>query len=92
MKIPADVSVYVWIGLGLIGFFLLAQLMRHPKQILLRIFRTAVMGCLFVIAVDWIGQYFHYHLPFNPLTALTAGLLGIPGVLALITLQLWVFP
>jgi inhibitor of the pro-sigma K processing machinery len=44
-----------------------------------------------VLAVNWIGGYFHYHLPLNPVTALVAGFLGLPGVAALITMQLWLF-
>lgn len=92
MDLPPSVTVYLWIAGGLVGIFLLAQIFQHPKHSLWLIVRTAVMGCLFILAVDWIGQYFHYHLPFNPLTAVTAGLLGIPGVAALIVMQLWLFP
>jgi inhibitor of the pro-sigma K processing machinery len=85
-------SLFLWVGLGLIATFVVVQLLRYPRQILGKLVRSAVAGCLFVLAVNWIGGYLHFHLPFNPFTALTAGLLGIPGVLALVALHLWVFP
>jgi inhibitor of the pro-sigma K processing machinery len=84
-------TLLLWIGIVLVALFVLSQLVRYPKQILWKVVRTGVFGCLFIFAVNWVGQYFHFHLPFNTLTAVTAGLLGIPGVAALITLQLWVF-
>lgn len=92
MKLPSTMTIYLWIGLGLVAIFVLVQIFQHPKQVFWLIVRTAVMGCLFILAVDWVGQYFHYHLPFNPLTAAAAGLLGVPGVAALIALQLWLYP
>lgn len=79
-------------GAGLLGLFLLTQVVQYPKKILWTLTKSAVFGVLFVVAVNWVGGYFNFHLPFNPATALTAGFLGIPGVLALVTLHLWVFP
>jgi inhibitor of the pro-sigma K processing machinery len=87
----ANVQIYIWLALGLVGLVLMAQVIRYPGQIFWKIAKSAALGCLFVFAVNWIGQYFHYHLPFNPMTAFTAGFLGIPGVVALITLQLWLY-
>jgi len=82
----------LWCGAGLVLLFLIAQVVQYPKLILFRLAKSAVFGVLFVVAVNWIGGYFNFHLPFNPATALTAGFLGIPGVAALVTLHLWVFP
>jgi inhibitor of the pro-sigma K processing machinery len=78
------------IGLFLVGVFVVTQFIRYPGQLLWKIAKSAVLGCLFVFAVNWIGQYFQFHLPFNPITALTAGLLGIPGVIALVVLKAWI--
>ncbi|MCL6626779.1 MULTISPECIES: pro-sigmaK processing inhibitor BofA family protein [Alicyclobacillus] len=85
-------SLYLWAALGLIAVIVLAQAARHPGQVLGKLIRSAAAGCLFVLVVNWLGHYVQFHLPFNPFTALTAGLLGIPGVLALVVLHLWVVP
>lgn len=81
----------LWAGAGLIALVVVAQVVKYPGLIFWKLVKSAVIGCLFIFAIDWVGQYFHYHLPFNPLTALTAGFLGIPGVVALVSLQLWLF-
>ncbi|MCL6516604.1 pro-sigmaK processing inhibitor BofA family protein [Alicyclobacillus sp.] len=81
----------VWIGLALVGVFVVAQVVRYPGQVFWWLVKSAALGCLFVFAVNWVGQYLHYHLPFNPITALTAGFLGIPGLAALILLHLWLY-
>lgn len=85
-------SWLLWIGAGLIGLFIVAQFFRSPTQLMWRAVKGIALGCLFVFAVNWVGGYFNFHLPFNPATALTAGFLGLPGVIALVTLKLWMFP
>jgi inhibitor of the pro-sigma K processing machinery len=84
-------QLILWIGAALVALALVAQVVKYPRQVFWKVLKSAAFGCLFIFAVDWVGQYFHYHLPFNPLTALTAGFLGIPGVVALVTLQLWLY-
>lgn len=84
-------NVILWAGLGIIALVVLAQVVKYPGQIFWKVVKSAILGCLFIFAVNWVGQYFHFHLPFNPITALTAGFLGIPGIAALITVELWLF-
>ncbi|GMA50570.1 sigmaK-factor processing regulatory BofA [Alicyclobacillus contaminans] len=85
----SEQHLLIGIGLFLIGVYAVAQVVRYPRQMAWKLVKSAVLGCLFVLAVNWIGGYFHFHLPFNPVTALTAGFLGIPGVAALIVMKLW---
>lgn len=88
MHIPA---IWLWVGVIIIVALLIGQFFRRPGQVAWLILRNIALGCLFVFAVNWIGGYAHFHLPFNPITALTAGFLGIPGVAALIAFKLWIF-
>lgn len=84
-------SIWLWCGAIIVGALLIGQFFRRPGRATWLILRNVALGCLFVFAVNWVGAYLHFHLPFNPITAITAGLLGIPGVAALIALKLWVF-
>lgn len=86
------VSIWIWILAGIVGVIVIGQFVRRPTTFFLWALRSVAVGCLFVFAINWIGTYLHFHLPFNPATALTAGILGIPGVIALIALQLVLFP
>lgn len=85
-------QVYLWGAIVLIGLYLISQFAKYPGQIAWKLVKTAVAGCVAILAVNWIGGYVHYHLPLNPITAGTAGLLGIPGVAALVALQIWLYP
>lgn len=80
----------IGIGLFLVGVYVVSQFVRYPGQMFWKLVKSAILGCLFVLAVNWIGGYFQFHLPFNPITALTAGFLGIPGVAALVVLKAWI--
>ncbi|MDP9729287.1 pro-sigmaK processing inhibitor BofA family protein [Alicyclobacillus tolerans] len=76
----------------LLALIILAQFFRKPLDGLLTLLKIAVFGCVSIFVINWLGSYVHFHLPFNPATALTAGILGFPGLAALITLKLWIFP
>lgn len=80
----------MWVGLTLIAIFVLAQVAKYPGKILFWIVKSVILGCLFVFAANWVGQYFHFHLPFNAVTTMIAGFLGLPGLAALVTLKLWI--
>jgi inhibitor of the pro-sigma K processing machinery len=83
-------QVLIWAGLALVSVVVLAQLVKYPGKILVWILKSAVLGCLFIFAANWVGQYFHFHLPFNAVTTMIAGFLGLPGLAALVTLKLWI--
>ena len=85
-------SVAWWVVIAAAALFATTQIVQYPGRIAWRLAKSAVLGLVFVLAVNWVGQYFHYHLPLNAMTALTAGFLGIPGVAALVAMHLWVFP
>ncbi|WP_134159668.1 pro-sigmaK processing inhibitor BofA family protein [Alicyclobacillus sacchari] len=84
-------SVWLWGGAIVLGVLIVSQFFQQPGRAAWRIVRNVALGCLFVFAVDWIGSYLHFHVPFNPVTALTAGILGVPGVAALVAMKLWIF-
>lgn len=82
----------LWAAVAAAALFAITQIVQYPGRIAWRLVKSAVLGLVFVLAVNWVGQYFHYHLPLNAMTTLAAGFLGIPGVAALVALHLWVFP
>lgn len=83
--------VLLYAALAIAAVFVIAQVLQHPGQVLWKLLKSVALGCLFILGVNWVGQFLHYHLPFNALTALTAGFLGLPGVGMLIALQLWLY-
>lgn len=73
-------------GLGLL--YLIARVLVLPVRILLRLLYNALVGAVLLALVNFVGSYvLGVYLPINPVTALVAGFLGIPGVVLLIVLQ-----
>ena len=48
-----------------------------------------IVGIVLLYITNFIGTYFSFSLPINPITALIAGFLGIPGIIFLIIFNLF---
>ncbi len=47
-----------------------------------------LIGALFLFFLNAFGSLFDYHLPINMVTSSVSGLLGIPGIIALVAIDL----
>lgn len=70
--------IYALIGLALL--FLIIKLLKWPIKILI----NGIIGIVLLYIANYIGIYFNFAIEINPITALIAGFLGIPGVIFLI--------
>ena len=81
MKIPLEVIAAFAIGfavMALIGYLLLI-----PRRFLWRMAAGGVLGCIAVIILNFFSGFTGFSIALNPFTALTIGLLGLPGALLL---------
>lgn len=77
---------YLIYGLaGIVVLFLLIKLLKWPIKIIL----NGISGVVILYIVNLIGTSFNFSLTINPITALIAGFLGIPGVIVLIIIRLF---
>ena len=51
-----------------------------------------IMGAVILYIVNIVGGKYGMHIPINPSTTLVSGILGFPGVAALIVIQKWIIP
>ena len=70
---------------GVIILFLILKLFKWPLKILL----NGIFGVVLLYIVNLIGANFGFYISINIVTALVAGILGIPGVAALIIFKLF---
>lgn len=49
-----------------------------------------IIGALFLFFLNAFGSVFDYHIPINLVTASVSGFLGIPGLLVLIAIDVFV--
>ena len=72
---------------GIVVLFLLIKLLKWPMKIII----NGILGVVILYIVNLIGTgtSFNFSLAINPITALIAGFLGIPGVIVLIIIKLF---
>ncbi len=78
------VIVFFVLGLGLM--YVLGYLMLAPLKPVLKALFHAVLGGGLLLLCNLFGAALGVHVAINPVTALTAGFLGAPGVVMLCVL------
>mgnify|MGYP001027609803 FL=1 len=75
---------------GLLLLFLVGQALWKPLRIILYMGLRLILGCVFLLLVNFTAGslgLLGFSLGVNPASALTVGLLGLPGLLLLIALK-----
>lgn len=76
--------------IGLLLLFLLARILLVPLKFIIRLlFNAAIGGALLWIA-NLAGRFIGVAVPINPITALLAGFLGVPGVVLVVAVQYFI--
>lgn len=85
--IMENLTVLISYAFGLFLLYLIARLFLVPLRILVRLLYNGIIGGLLLWLVNLVGGFFSVMIPINPITALAAGFLGVPGVILLLLLQ-----
>jgi len=71
-----------------IAIFIIGKIFLYPiKKIIKLVFNTIIGGALIYI-INLIGASFGFHIGLNIVTSLIVGILGIPGAILLIVLEI----
>lgn len=82
---------YILAGiLGIVVLFIIVNLIKAPIKIIIKLIANGVVGVILLYVVNLIGANFGIQIGINFVTALISGILGIPGVIALILIQLFI--
>lgn len=83
-----ELHVIIAYIVGILLLYVIVRLLLLPVRVFLRLVYNALLGAALLALANLIGAYFAgIYLPINPVTALVAGFLGIPGVVLLLALQ-----
>ncbi|MBE6062809.1 MAG: pro-sigmaK processing inhibitor BofA [Clostridium butyricum] len=87
-----DAQYLIYGLIGIIALFLVIKLLKWPIKILI----NGIAGVILLYVVNFlianlsiIGINTHFSVPINAITALIAGFLGIPGVIVIILILLF---
>jgi inhibitor of the pro-sigma K processing machinery len=80
---------YLWIAAVVIGVFFLMVLCfsLHPLKWAGRLIIRTLVGVFLLFLLNTVGASFSFHIPINLITAAVSGLLGMPGIAALILIK-----
>lgn len=79
-----DWNVIIAFVFGIFLIYLIGRLFLVPIQLILKLIYNAIIGGIMLWIVNYIGGHFGFAIAINPITALIAGFLGLPGVVLLI--------
>ncbi len=85
-NINREVLLYL---LGAVGICFLLRFFGKPIRFLFRIALSSVFGGILLLLLNTFGASYGICLAINPVTACISGILGVPGVLAMLFIKLW---
>jgi len=69
--------------------FLFGRIFILPIKSILKLVLNSVLGGLTIYLINLIGGVFSFHIGLNYITAIIAGILGIPGVILLVLMKIF---
>lgn len=87
---PIAWNVVVAYAFGLFLLYAAIRLLLLPVKFTARLVANTVAGLALLFAFNLVGGFFGVRIPLNPVTAVVAGALGIPGVALLLALKFFV--
>lgn len=91
MNLNFDTSIYIYIGVILV-LGIIAMFMKNKKFIIFKVVMRFMLGGVCIFLFNFLGKYIGITIPLNPLTALTAGLLEIPGFALILIIKYAIYP
>lgn len=86
----SDATVIAAYVFGLVLIYVLGRMFFMPLKLVFKLLYNALIGGVMLWVVNFLGGYIGFTLTINPLTALVAGFLGLPGVVLLILVKLFI--
>ncbi len=83
-----DIYSILAIFLAIGAVYIIGMLLVLPIKLIVKLVVNGVLGAIALFLLNIVGSYFGLTIGINPITALIAGFLGIPGVILLIFLKI----
>lgn len=78
---------YFILVITIIAMIIIAKLFSWPFKKILKLVFNIALGLVLILLINNFGQGIGLHIPFNTVTALVSGILGLPGVVCLVILN-----
>lgn len=83
-------SVLAAFAVGIFLIYLVGKLFVMPLRLVFRLIYNGLIGGVMLWVVNLVGSHIGFSIAINPLSALIAGFLGLPGVVLLILFKIFI--
>lgn len=83
-------EVFIAVITGLLLLLFMVGVPIKPFKWLGKVSIRLIVGAIILFIVNSVGGKYGLHIPINAPTTIVAGLLGIPGIAALVVIQTWI--
>ncbi len=87
MGVGIDLNIILAYAFGLLLLYIIGWLLVMPVKFIVKLLYNGIIGGLMLWVLNLAGSFLEFHVAINPVTALIAGFLGIPGVILIVVLQ-----
>lgn len=85
-----DMTVFIAYAFGILLLYVIGRIFFMPLKLVFKLVYNALIGGIMLWALNFIGANFGFTIAINPVTALIAGFLGIPGVILLVLFKIFI--
>lgn len=86
MNIDSNILTYL---AGICFLFIFGRIFIVPIKKVLKLVINSVLGGISIFLINLVGANFGFHIGLNILTSILVGILGIPGVVCLVIVKLF---
>ena len=86
MNIDSNILTYL---AGICFLFIFGRIFRVPIKKVLKLVINSVLGGISIFLINLVGANFGFHIGLNILTSILVGILGLPGVVCLVIVKLF---
>lgn len=74
---------------AILAIFIILKILSAPFKLIIKLVVNGLIGGVIIYVINWIGASFSFALPLEWWSAILVGLLGIPGAIILVLIQLF---
>ena len=86
-----DINTIIIYLACLIVLFIVGKIFYLPLKHIFKLLLNSILGGFLIFVINVVGGSFGFHIGLNFWTAVFAGILGVPGVVALVLVRVLIF-
>ena len=84
MSMRMEICIFLAYAMGMLMVYITGRYLMIPLKWIGRILVNGLAGGALIFLIDYLGAGLGLLLPLNPITALFAGTLGVPGIILML--------